>query len=218
MRRRGGRRTWLATLRADFLTGLAVVLPVGLTIGLVWWAIGFIDDKITPLVPDAYNPERFLGREVAGFGLAVFVVFTTLVGTLAKGMAGRQALRAGERVVDRLPVVRSLYNGLKQIAETVFAKSDNSFRQTCLVEYPKKGSWALAFVSTDVLGELPQQAGVPDLVAVFMPTTPNPTSGFLLFLPRRDIVPLDMSLEEGAKAVISAGLVVPTAGPLRAGV
>jgi uncharacterized membrane protein len=214
--KRGPRRArpgLVAQLRADFLTGLAVVLPVGLTIGLVWWAVGFIDDRITPLVPDAYNPETYLGRDVAGFGLVVFLVFTTLVGALTKGFVGRRILRIAEGWVDRLPVVRSLYNGLKQIVETVFAQSDQSFRQTCLIEYPRKGSWALAFIAADARGELPVKAGEPDLLAVFMPTTPNPTSGFLLFVPRRDVIVLDMSLEDGAKTIISAGLVTPAGKP-----
>jgi uncharacterized membrane protein len=214
--KRGPRRARpgvVAQLRADFLTGLAVVLPVGLTIGLVWWAVGFIDDKITPLVPAAYNPATYLEHDIAGFGLVVFLVFTTLVGALTKGFVGRRILRTAEGWVDRLPVVRSLYNGLKQIVETVFAQSDQSFRQTCLIEYPRKGSWALAFIAADAKGELPVKAGEPDLLAVFMPTTPNPTSGFLLFVPRRDVIVLDMSLEEGAKTIISAGLVTPPGKP-----
>ena len=174
--KRGSKRArpgLLARLRAEFLTGLAVVLPVGLTIGLVWWAVGFIDNRITPLVPAAYNPETYLERDIAGFGLVVFLVFTTLVGQLTKGFVGRRILRIAEGWVDRLPVVRSLYNGLKQIVETVFAQSDQSFRQTCLIEYPRKGSWALAFISADARGELPVKAGEPDLLAVFMPTKPH---------------------------------------------
>jgi uncharacterized membrane protein len=203
--------TVLQRLQRDFLTGLVVVLPMFLTIYLVWATIGFVDAKIVPLVPRAYNPENFLGRNIFGFGVLVFVSFTTLVGALAKGFIGRRILAFGEQIVERTPIVRSLYNGLKQIVETIFNQSGTSFQQACLVEYPRKGLWAVAFVATDTRGEIPAKAGEPDLVSVFLPTTPNPTSGFLLFVPRADMIPLDMSLEDAAKLIISAGLVTPAA-------
>jgi len=137
---------------------------------------------------------------------------------LTKGLFGRQMVRFGEGIVDRTPIVRSIYNAVKQIVETIFAQSKSSFQNACLVEYPRRGIWAVAFVSTDAKGELPGKTGEADMVSVFLPTTPNPTSGFLLFVPKRDVVLLDMSVEEAAKMVISAGLVVPpTQDEVRAG-
>jgi uncharacterized membrane protein len=207
--RRASRPTLLQRLRTDFLTGLVVVLPMFLTVYIVWLTIGFVDAKVIPLIPRAYNPENVFGRNIFGLGLLVFVSFTTLVGALAKGFIGRKILQTGERIVERTPIVRSLYNGLKQIVETIFNQSGTSFQTACLIEYPRKGLWAVAFVATDTKGEIPGKIGEPDLVSVFLPTTPNPTSGFLLFVPRRDVIPLEMSLEEAAKLLISAGLVTP---------
>lgn len=207
-RRRSTRPTLFQQLRRDFLTGLVVVLPMFLTIYLVWATIGFVDNKIVPLIPDRYNPENVFGRNIFGFGVLVFLVFTTLFGALAKGLLGRQIVQFGENLVERTPIVRSVYNGLKQIAETIFSQSSTSFQRACLVEYPRRGLWAIAFVSTSTKGEIPPKTG-RDLVSIFLPTTPNPTSGFLLFVPREDVVPLDMTVEEAAKLVISAGLVMP---------
>jgi uncharacterized membrane protein len=210
-RKRQPRPPLLQRLRGNFLTGLVVVLPMFLTAYLVWATIHFIDAKVVPLIPTAYNPENIFGRNIFGLGLLVFLIFTTLVGALTKGIVGRQVLQVGERLVERTPIVRSIYNGLKQIVETLFAQSGTSFKQACLVEYPRKGLWAVAFVATDTQGEIPARAGESDLVSVFLPTTPNPTSGFLLFVPRSDVVVLDMTVEEAAKLVISAGLVTPPA-------
>ena len=210
-RRRSPRPTLFQQLRGDFLAGLVVVLPMFLTIYLVWATIGFVDNKIVPLIPDRYNPENVFGRNIFGFGVLVFLVFTTLFGALAKGLLGRQVVQFGENLVERTPIVRSIYNGLKQIAETIFSQSNNSFQRACLVEYPRRGIWAIAFVSTTTKGEIPPKTG-QELVSVFLPTTPNPTSGFLLFVPREDVVPLDMTVEEAAKLVISAGLVMPPEG------
>lgn len=203
------KQTLVQRLRGNFFTGLVVVLPVFLTIYLLWAVIGLIDAKVVPLVPARYNPENVFGRNIFGFGLVVFLVFTTLIGALTKGFFGRRLLHAGERMVERMPVVRSIYNGLKQIVETMLSQSGTSFQQACMIEYPRKGLWSVAFVSTPTRGEIPVKLGEPDLVSVFIPTTPNPTSGFLLFVPRRDIVMIDMTIEEAAKLVISAGLVTP---------
>jgi uncharacterized membrane protein len=207
--RRKPRTTLLQRLRTDFLTGLVVVLPMFLTVYLVWLTIGFVDSRVVPLIPRAYNPENIFGRNIFGLGVLVFVSFTTLVGAIAKGYIGRHVLQFGEGLVERTPVVRSVYNGLKQIVETLFNQSGTTFRQACLVEYPRKGLWAVAFVAADTRGEIPAKAGEDDMVSVFLPTTPNPTSGFLLFVPRRDMIPLEMSLEDAAKLVISFGLVSP---------
>ncbi len=204
------RPTLFASLRASFLTGLVVVAPIGLTIWLMWSFVGWVDNLVLQFVPEEFQPRNFIGVDLRGIGAVIFLVFTIFVGWLAKGMIGRSLIHLGERFVDRMPVVRSIYNGLKQIAETVFAQSETSFDKACLVQYPRKGIWAIAFISTSAKGEIRKRIPVEDeLESVFLPTTPNPTSGFLLFVPRKDLIILDMSVEDAAKLVISAGLVYP---------
>jgi uncharacterized membrane protein len=213
-----GKRGLLASLRASFLTGLVVVLPVGLTIYLIWTFIGWIDGWILPLIPAAYQPEAWIkywfGPEASfplrGIGVIVFLVFTIIIGWIGKGLIGRSVLRWGERMVDRMPVVRSIYGGIKQIAETVFTQTDTKFEKACVVEFPRKGVWAIGFVATRAKGEI--AAMLPDgtnALTVFVPTTPNPTSGFLVYLPKDDVTILNMTIEDAAKLIISAGLVYP---------
>jgi len=204
-----GHRSLIASARTNFLTGLIIVAPVVITAYLTWTIITFVDDRVVPLVPEVYNPATYIDVNIPGFGLFIFIVFTTIVGYFTKNLFGRQLVRIAEGWVDRMPVIRSIYNALKQIVETILSQSSTSFKTACLVEYPRKGTWAIAFVSTDTKGEIPGRAGQPHMVSVFLPTTPNPTSGFLLFLPKEDVVELDMTVEEAAKLVISAGLVTP---------
>jgi len=185
------------------------VLPVAVTIWAVWSFAGFVDASVLPFVPARYNPLTYFDLNVRGMGVVVFLIFTTLIGALTKGLFGRTLVRTAEDIVARMPVVRSLYNGLKQIVETVVSQSNSSFEKACLVEYPRKGIWAVAFISTTTKGELLTKAGQTSMTSVFLPTTPNPTSGFLLFVPTEDVVELDMSVEDAAKLVISAGLVMP---------
>ncbi|MEM8789753.1 MAG: DUF502 domain-containing protein [Pseudomonadota bacterium] len=216
---RGKKQTLFQRTRSNFLTGLVIVAPVTLTIWVILAAINFIDSRVVPLVPDIYNPATYLGKNIAGFGVIIFLLFTALVGALTKGIAGRQFIKFGESLFDRTPVVRSIYNAVKQIIETILNQSNSSFQKACMVEYPRRGLWAVAFVSTEAIGEVPRKLGREDLLSVFLPTTPNPTSGFLLYVPRRDVVMLDMSIEDAAKLVISAGLVAPpTIEEIRAGV
>lgn len=212
----------IARLRGNFLAGIIIIAPIGLTFWLIYTVVGWIDSWVWPFVPDYYHPESIINRyfrsegadpisvNVRGIGVFIFLIFTVVVGWIGKGLIGRSFLRWGEHVVDRMPVVRSIYNGVKQIAETVFSQRDTSFDKACLIEYPRKGIWAIAFISTNAKGEIKQKLpGEEDIATVFLPTTPNPTSGFLLFLPRADVHELDMSVEDAAKLVISAGLVYP---------
>lgn len=199
-------------MRANFLTGLAVVLPTILTFYVVWTFAGFVDDRILPLIPDAFNPLIHYEVQIRGVGIIVFVVFTTFVGAVAKGYVGRQVVRLVEAAVDRTPIVRWIYNGAKQIIETILNQQNATFQTACLVEYPRKGIWAVAFISTSASGEVLEKADQGEMFSIFLPTTPNPTSGFLLFVPRRDIIVLDMEIDDAAKLVISAGLVVPHEG------
>ena len=209
-----------ARLRGSFLTGLVVIAPVGLTIWLVWSVVGWIDGFVLPLVPNYYQPDKliqtYLGLEpsvqidVRGIGVVIFLLFTVFIGWVAKGYIGRSLIRYAESLVERTPVVRSIYSGIKQISETVFAQSERSFEKACLIEYPRKGIWAIGFISTTAKGEVSARAGnTGALLSIFVPTTPNPTSGFLLFFPAEDVIELAMSVEDAAKLVISAGLVYP---------
>ena len=212
------RRGFLAGLRASFLTGLVVVLPVGLTIYFVWAVIGWIDGWILPLIPSYYQPDAMIRRwfgpdyefPVRGVGVLVFLVFTIFMGWVAKGLIGRSLIRQGEELVDRMPVVRSIYGAIKQVAETFFNKKEQSFDKVVLVEFPRAGSWALGFVSTRPKGELAERLAAigPEMSAVFVGLTPF-TSGMLLFVPTRDLVELDMGVDDAAKLIVSGGLVYP---------
>ena len=200
----------LSGLRASFLTGLVVIAPVGLTIWLISTVVGWIDGFVLPLVPQTIQPEQYIGINLRGVGVIIFLIFTVIVGWIAKGLIGRSLIRFAESLVNRMPVVRSIYSGIKQISETVFAQSERSFEKACLIQYPRKGIWAIGFISTMARGEVADRAATSgNLVSVFVPTTPNPTSGFLLFFPEEDVIELDMSVEDAAKLVISAGLVYP---------
>ena len=211
---------WIASMRSNFLTGLIIITPIALTIWLIWSVVGWIDARVWAIVPDAYQPHRYIQTlyniqiseqyDIPGIGLFVFLVFTIFVGWMGKGFVGRSLIRWAERMVNRMPVVRSVYSGAKQIAETVLNKKNNSFDKACLIEYPRKGIWAIGFVSTKARGEIANLSPEgKELISIFVPTTPNPTSGFLLFFPSTDIRELDMSVEDAAKLVISAGLVYP---------
>lgn len=199
----------MARLRNYFFTGVIITAPIGITAYLTWLVVTGIDAHITPLVPARYNPQSYLPFAVPGFGVFVVLLFLTLVGAFTANFFGRALISAGERLVDRMPVVRSIYGTLKQIFETVMQQSATTFNKAVLVEYPRRGIWALAFVTADTRGEIRRSLD-DELVSVFLPTTPNPTSGFLLFVPRRDVVFLDMTVEEAAKMVISAGVVSPS--------
>lgn len=200
----------LSGLRSSFLTGIVVIAPIGLTVWFIWALMGFVDGFVLPLVPDRFNPGQYIGINLRGLGVVIFLVFTITVGWIAKGLIGRSLIRFGESLVNRMPVVRSIYSGVKQIAETVFAQSERSFEHACLIEYPRKGIWCIGFISTEARGEIAERATTAGaLMSVFLPTTPNPTSGFLLYVPTEDVIVLEMSVEDAAKLVISAGLVYP---------
>ncbi|MBB3994487.1 putative membrane protein [Sulfitobacter undariae] len=222
------KRGLLSRIRGNFLTGLVVIAPVGLTIWLIWSVIGWIDGFVLPLVPVKYHPDRLiqdlLGLDptlqinVRGIGVVIFLLFTIFVGFAAKGIIGRSFIRFAESLVERTPVVRSIYSGLKQISETIFAQSESSFEKACLIQYPRKGIWAIGFISTQAKGEIASKSDASsEMLSVFLPTTPNPTSGFLLFLPKQDVIELEMTVEDSAKLVISAGLVYPNAKALEDG-
>jgi uncharacterized membrane protein len=199
----------LARLRTYFLTGVIVTAPITITFFLVWQFLSFLDTHVAGLLPDRYNPETYLPFSLPGLGLLIMLAFLTVVGMLTAGLAGRTLVRLGERLLSRMPVVRSVYGTLKQIFETILAQKSRSFREVVLIEYPRRGLGAIGFVTGPTRGEV-QARSDEELVNVFLPTTPNPTSGFLLFVPKSDLIHLDMTIEEGIKLVISGGIVTPS--------
>ncbi|NKI59800.1 DUF502 domain-containing protein [Roseibium aggregatum] len=206
-----GHRPGAATrLRNYFLTGLVIAGPIGITLWLTWTFIKWVDGWVKPFVPKIYNPDTYLPFPIPGFGLIVAVFVLTVVGFLAANFLGRSLISVGEKIVGRMPLVRNIYSGLKQIFETVLDQRGSSFTTAALIEYPRRGLWAIVFISTDTKGEVERRLkDKADTLSVFLPTTPNPTSGFLLFVPKEDVIELDMSVEDAAKLVISAGLVNP---------
>mgnify|MGYP001275298195 CR=1 FL=1 len=204
------KRSFWLRLRNYFITGIIVVAPISLTIYLISLIINLIDDKILPLFPDRYNPETYLPFAVPGIGVLIFVFVLTLIGWLTTGLIGRTVVRVGENLLDRMPIVRSVYSALKQIFETVFSHNSRAFRDVVLIPYPREGCWALGFATGTTKGEV-QDVIRDEVVNVFLPTTPNPTSGFLLFLPKKDVIFLKMTVEQGIKLVISGGVVTPEA-------
>jgi uncharacterized membrane protein len=202
----------LGRIRTYFLTGLVVAAPIGITIFLAWKFISVIDEAMKPLIPEAYNPETYLPFSIPGLGVVLVAVILITLGALTANLFGRYLLSFGEKIVNRMPVIRGVYSTLKQIFETVVSQDTKSFSDVVLVEYPRKGIWAIAFVSGENTSEIKAKLSKDEdevIINLFLPTTPNPTSGFLLFLPKKDLIYLDMKPEDGAKYVISAGLVNP---------
>ncbi len=195
-------------VRAHFLTGLVVAAPLGITAYLAIGLINFADRVVDTMLPPQYNPENYLPFSIPGLGLVIVVVAITLLGTLTANLFGHAVMGYMGRAIDRLPVIRTVYGALRQIFETVVSQSDRSFQHVGLIQYPRPGLWAIVFIAADTTGEIVHETG-EEMKSVFLPTTPNPTSGFLLFVPRSEIKILEMTVEEAAKLVVSGGLVVP---------
>lgn len=201
--------TLVGRLRAYFFAGILITAPISITFYIAWNFIDFVDSKVTPLIPAAYNPKLW---GVPGVGLLLVVVVLTLVGALTAGFLGRIWLRFSEWILSRTPVLNGIYSAVKQVFETVLAQKSNAFREVVLLEYPRQGIWTLGFITGQTVQQLrPDQER--EWVNVFVPTTPNPTSGFLLFLPRSDVRVAALSVEDGLKLVISGGIVAPPEPP-----
>lgn len=203
-----GKVSLFARLRAYFLTGIIVTAPLSITFYLAWLFIAWVDDKVTPLIPHRYNPETYLPFGLPGLGLIVVVIFLTFIGFITATLLGRTIISIGERLLNRMPVIRTIYGSLKQILETVLQHSSTSFRQVVLVQYPRPGIWKLAFVTSETTGEV-QRATDDEAVNVFLPKAPNPTNGYLMVVPARDLIYLDMTPEQAAKMIISCGVIMP---------
>jgi uncharacterized membrane protein len=198
-------------IRTYFLTGLVVAGPAAVTIWLIWWFVTWVDNLVRPLIPVAYRPETYLPVNIPGSGLIVAFIALTLLGFLTANLIGRKLVEFGESLLSRMPIVRPIYRTAKQIFETLFSKSESSFRRVALVEFPSPGMWSLVFLTQPpnqgISGRLPQT----EHVSAFMPCTPNPTTGFFFYVPKRDVIDLDISVEEAMTLIMSAGMVQPGA-------
>ncbi|APO74786.1 hypothetical protein AM571_CH01974 [Rhizobium etli 8C-3] len=198
-------------MRNNFLAGLIICAPIAITLWLTWSVVRWADSWVKPYIPARYDPDSYLNFAVPGSGLVIAMIFITIIGFLGKNLIGQTIVQFGESVVRRVPLVRSIYKSVKQIFETVLEERSNSFKKVGLIEYPSPGLWALVFIATDAKGEIASKFNAmgQDMVSVFLPPTPIPTAGFLIFVPREKIVVLDMSAEDGAKLLVSGGLVAP---------
>ncbi len=202
---------FMTRVRNNFLTGLIICAPIAITIWLTWSFIRWADSWVKPYIPMQINPDSYLSFAVPGFGLLLAILLIATVGVLAKNLIGRSIVGFGESILHRMPLVRSLYKGLKQLFETVLREQSTSFKKVGLIEYPGPGLWSMVFISTNASGEIASRLNEvgEEIVAVFVAPAPVPTAGFLVFVKRSRITLLDMSVEDGAKLLISAGLVSP---------
>jgi len=194
------------SIRNGIITGIIVVLPVAATITFISWVVTGVDGFVLKYLPPVWNPKNYIGFAIPGIGLLMGLIGLWLLGTLASNFIGRSVIGYGEKIVARLPVVSNIYGALKQIVNVVAAQKDTAFQEVCLLEYPRPGLWAIGFITSNLKGA-PKEHLKEGFVCVFVPTTPNPTSGFLLFSKREDLQILDMTPEEGVKLIISGGMV-----------
>jgi uncharacterized membrane protein len=199
-------------LRNYLLAGIVISAPITITLFIVWQVLGYVDRTVTPFIPAAYNPANYLPFGLPGIGLLVMLGLLILIGWAAAGMVGATIMRTGEQLLDRTPIVRGIYSMLKQLFETALSQSSRSFREVVLIEYPRQGIWSVGFVTGEPSADI-ARAHQGELISVFVPTTPIPAYGFLMYLPRKEAMVLDMTVEEGMKLVISGGIVVPPARP-----
>ena len=199
----------LAKFRRFFLTGLLVTAPIIITIYVTWLVITFIDVKVASLLPEYLDFRKALPFQIPGLGLLIVIFVVTLIGAITPGLIGRNLLKLGEMILFKTPVIRTVYSSIKQIMETVMSTNSKSFKEVVLVEYPRQDIWVIAFVTSSVKGEIDDKIRKSDLVSIFVPTTPNPTSGFLLFVAKKDLIYLNMPVDQAVKLVISGGIVSP---------
>jgi uncharacterized membrane protein len=200
----------MGRLRAYFLAGVLVTAPFVLTAYLVWAVIDFVDSRVMTLIPERYNPNAYLPVGIPGFGLIVALVLVTAIGALTAGLVGRFLVGFSERILARMPVVRSLYGAIKQIVSTIVSEKSTSFRECVLVQWPQPGMWTIGFVTGNPTDEIQAMSAGHDMVGVYVPTTPNPTGGYLVWVERSQLVPMAISVEDGFKFVVSCGIVAPT--------
>jgi len=203
-----GKPRFTAWLRERFVAGMLIALPIVATFIILEFLINLIDSRVVPLLPPALRPETYLDYAVPGFGLIILVIFLTLLGAVATNILGNYFVNLTDRVLTRVPVVRTVYSVFKQIRDVFQSNTADQYKEIVMVQYPKEGSWAVGFVAGPAKAELAHRMGA-GFISVFVPTIPNPTSGFLLFVKEEDVIRLDMTIEEGAKLILSGGLVYP---------
>jgi uncharacterized membrane protein len=197
-------------VRNYFLTGVIIAGPVAITIYVTWWFVSLIDGWVKPLVPTRYLPETYLPFTLPGFGLVIAFLALTALGFLTANLVGRTLIEFGEVLLNRMPVVRGIYRGTKQVFQTIFSTTGTSFRTVGLVEFPVKGTWSIVFISNPASSDIADALPSPEEhMGVFLPCTPNPTTGFFFYLPRKDVIELTLSVDEAAKLVMSAGVIQP---------
>ena len=199
----------MSRIRTYFLTGLVVAGPVAVTLWLIWWFVTWVDGLVRPFIPKMYRPETYLPIQVPGLGLIIAFVALTLLGFLTANLIGRKLVDLGEGLLSRMPIVRPIYRTAKQIFQTLFSKSDSSFRKVGLVEFPSPGMWSLVFLTQSPTNEISSRLPALEHVSAFMPCTPNPTTGFFFYVPRRDVIDLDITVEQAMTLLMSAGIVQP---------
>ena len=199
----------MGRLRNYFLTGLVVAGPLAVTIWIVWSIINWVDGFVRPLIPPVYRPETYLPWPIPGTGLVIAIFALTLLGFLTANLIGRTLVGWGEGLLHRMPIVRPIYKMMKQIFEALFSKTGSSFRKVALVEFPAPGMWSLVFISQPPGGEVADKLPAGEYVSVFLPCTPNPTTGFFFFVQRKELIELDISVENAMTLLISAGMVQP---------
>ena len=201
-----------ARLRNYFLTGLVVAGPLAITAWLISAFVTWVDDVVRPLIPEMYRPETYLPWKIPGSGLVIALFALTLLGFLTANLVGRTLVQLGDHLIDRMPIVRPIYKTVKQVFQMLFSKSGTSFRKVGLVEFPAPGMWSLVFISqppsAEVASRLP---GGEDQISVFLPCTPNPTTGFYFYVPRKNIIELEIPVEQAATLIMSAGMIQPGA-------
>lgn len=200
-------------IRNYFLTGLVVAGPIAITAWLIWSIINWVDDLVRPFIPPLYRPETYLPWPIPGTGLIIAILALTLLGFLTANLVGRTLVGWGEGLLNRMPIVRPVYKTMKQIFETLFSKTGSSFRQVALVEFPAPGMWSLVFLSQPPSSDLAAKLPAGEYVSAFMPCTPNPTTGFFFYVLRKDLIVLDIKVENAMTLLISAGMVQPDNDP-----
>jgi uncharacterized membrane protein len=199
----------ISRIRTYFLTGLIVAGPVAVTLWLIWTFVTWVDNLVRPFIPQMYRPETYLPVKIPGTGLIIAFTALTLLGFLTANLIGRKLVDFGESLLNRMPVVRPIYRTTKQIFQTLFSKSESSFRRVGLVEFPSPGMWSLVFLTQPPGGEISERLPETDYVSAFMPCTPNPTTGFFFYVPRREVIDLDITVEQAMTVIMSAGIVQP---------
>lgn len=197
-----------AKIKAYFLTGVLVTAPVGMTFYLAYKLIMFIDRSVNHLIPPQFSPDNYLPFTIPGLGVILLIAMMIFVGMFAAGFLGRVMIKLGEWIVYKVPFISSVYSLFKQIFQTFLSNKERSFEKAVLLQYPRAGIWTIGFISSESKGEVKSKIG-EGMINVFVPTTPNPTSGFLLFVPEKDVIYLDMKVEDALKMVISCGIVEP---------